>query len=73
MRLRTSAKGVPELAGNTILALLGFALPYYLFYRQPVGYVYYITEDYWIQYATFVSMAMASGVSPRTRFRNSRL
>ena len=48
-----------ELTGNTILALSGLALSYYLWYFHPVGYLYFVTEDYWVEYATFVSLAMA--------------
>jgi len=44
---------------NTILAFTGLALVFYLYYLQPVGYVYFIAEDYWAEYATFVSWGMA--------------
>jgi len=47
-----------ELPGNTILALSGLALTYYLYYLHPVGYVYFVTEDYWVEWATFVSLVM---------------
>jgi len=47
-----------ELAGNTFLSLSGLALVYYLLYFRPVGYVYFVTEDYWAEWGTFVGWAM---------------
>ena len=44
---------------NTILALSGLAVVFYLYYLQPVGYVYLIAEDSWGEYGSFVSWAMA--------------
>jgi len=49
----------PEVA-NTLLALFGLALVFYLYYLHPVGYVYLITEDYWADYGSFLSWAMAT-------------
>jgi len=45
---------------NTVLALVGFTLVSYLYYLDPVGYVYFIAEDRWAEYGSFVSWAMAS-------------
>lgn len=44
---------------NTILALFGLTLVYYLYYFHPVGYVHFITEDYWAEYGSFASWGMA--------------
>ena len=60
MEKRALARASLELAANTILAFCGFVLVYYLCYLHPVGYVNFITEDYWAEHATFVSLAMAS-------------
>lgn len=49
----------PEVT-NTILAIFGLALVFYLYYLQPVGYVYFITEDYWAEYGSFLSWAAAT-------------
>jgi len=45
---------------NTILAVFGFTVVFYLYFLHPVGYVYFISEDYFAEYATFGSWAMAS-------------
>lgn len=44
---------------NTILALTGLALVFYLYFLQPVGFVYFVTEDYWAEYGSFVAWLMA--------------
>ena len=45
---------------NTILALSGLAVVFYLYFLHPVGYVYFITEDFWAEYGSFVGWIMAS-------------
>ncbi|MGH7380697.1 MAG: tetratricopeptide repeat protein [Candidatus Methylomirabilales bacterium] len=55
---------------NTILAVVGFMLVFYLYYLHPVGYVYLISEDYWGEYASFVSWAMASCFLAWLLFKN---
>jgi len=50
------------LAGNSILALSGLTLFYYLLYFDPVGFIYFVAEDYWAESATFASFFMASGI-----------
>ncbi len=44
---------------NTVLALLGFALFPYLYFLDPVGYIYLTHEEHLIEYGSFVSWAMA--------------
>lgn len=44
---------------NTTISLLGLALVFYLYYLQPVSYVYLIAEDYWAEYGSFVAWGMA--------------
>ncbi len=57
-------------ASNTILALSGFAFVHYLLYVHPVGYVYFVSEDSWAEYATFVGWAMAAGLLAWTLLRD---
>ena len=59
-----------ELAGNTVLALSGCALAYYLYYLRPVGYVYFISEDYWAEYTTFVTLFAAFCILTWTLFKD---
>ena len=49
-----------RLPTNTSLALFGFVIVFYLYYLQPVGYVYFIAEDYWAEYGSFASWGMAT-------------
>lgn len=42
--------------GISIFFILGLV---YLLYRHPVGYIYLIAEDHWIEYATFVCFIAA--------------
>lgn len=62
MKIRALPGTSLELAVNITLALAGFVLVWYLYYFHPVGYVYFITEDYWIEWATFVAYAVAFGL-----------
>jgi len=57
-RYGTTLAMKPEVM-NTILAIFGLALVFYLFYLQPVGYVHFVAEDHWAEYGTFVGSAMA--------------
>jgi hypothetical protein len=44
---------------NTVVALFAFAFVFYFYFYSPVGYVYFVAEDHWAEYGTFVSSAMA--------------
>jgi len=55
-----TSKAPNPLVINTTLALIAFALVFYLNFFHPVGYVYLIAEDSWAEYASFVSWTMAS-------------
>ena len=48
----------PDLKVFTVLALVLLAMVYYLFYYDPVNYVFMITEDHWAEYGTSVSYAI---------------
>ena len=47
------------IAMNTILALFGLALVFYLYFLDPVRYVYLVAEDCWAEYATFMTWGIA--------------
>ena len=53
------ARVLKPVAMNTILALFGLALTSYLYFLDPVRYVYLVAEDYWAEYATFVIWGIA--------------
>ena len=57
---------------NTILALCGFALVFYLYCLHPVGHVYFFAEGYFAECGTFVSWAMASCLLPCVFFEGTR-
>ncbi len=55
METETKSKYFFELAGNSILAGLFLAFIYYLYFYQPVAFVYcFTTEDMWSEYGTFI-------------------
>ncbi len=47
-------------AMNTGLALAAFTLVFYLYFYNPVGYVYFVAEDWFAEYGSFVAWGMAS-------------
>ncbi len=49
---------LPDLKVFTVLALALLTMVYYLFYYDPVNYVYMITEDNWAEYSTSVNYAI---------------
>lgn len=55
---------------NTILALSALALVFYLYYLHPVGFVYFIAEDQWAEYGSFVGWGMAACFLTWTLFKD---
>lgn len=54
MQKETKSQYLVELAGSSVLAALFFAFIYYLYFYQPVAFVFFIGEDCWSENATFV-------------------
>lgn len=60
MQMRKVIGGLSnELKIFTILALVLLAMVHYLFYYDPVNYVFMIAEDHWAEYSTSVNYAIS--------------
>ena len=54
MQQNVTWKSFIEFAGNSVLAGLFFAFVWYLYFYQPVAYVFFVAEDSWAEFGTFV-------------------
>ncbi len=59
-----------EILGNSLLAGLILAFFYYLHYYQPVAYVFFISEDSWSEYATFLLFLFSTLILLRTLIKD---
>ena len=62
MRNRIKHETVVELLGNGILAGFLFAGIHYLYIYQPVAFVFFVAEDRWSEYGTFVGWFLSSSM-----------
>ena len=53
-------KYIKNIICNAVLSIVIVGIIYYLFYFEIVIYFYFVTEDYWAEYATFVCFGLAS-------------
>ena len=53
-------RALAALITNCVLAFTGVTFGYWLCYERPVAYVAFVSEDCWVEFATFVGFLLAS-------------
>lgn len=59
---RFTPANVQQFVAYSFIALGQLLLPYYLQIYQPVGYIFFVSEDSWSEYMTFVLWSMTAAM-----------